>query len=107
MNPERWKQLDSLLHGVLELPPVEREAFLRRACAGDPALESEARALLALEPRAKSFLEPPAIEVAALKLARSSRDGMDRTGRTISHYRVLEELGRGVWVWSTKQRTAV
>ena len=32
MDPERWKQVDSLLQAVLEQPPEERDAFLRDAC---------------------------------------------------------------------------
>jgi hypothetical protein len=30
MEPERWKQIDSLLQSVLEHRPDEREAFLRQ-----------------------------------------------------------------------------
>ena len=65
MDSEQWKQLDKLLHAVLERPPEERDVFLRRACGADEQLEREARSLLALELKAKGFLEKPAIEVAA------------------------------------------
>ncbi len=30
MDSERWKQLDNLLQSVLERPPEQRDAFLRR-----------------------------------------------------------------------------
>src|SRR6266446_1098404 len=75
MDSERWKQLDRLLQSVLERPPEERDAFLRQACAGDEALEREVRSLLTLEREAGSFLESPAIEVAALALARRQSKG--------------------------------
>ena len=70
MDSERWKQVDNLLQAVLERPPEERDAFLRQACAGDEPLEREVRSLLTLEQEAGSFLESPAIEVAARALAR-------------------------------------
>ena len=63
MDSDQWKQLDKLLHAVLERPPQERDAFLRQACAGDERLEREARSLLTLEQKAEEFLETPAIEV--------------------------------------------
>ena len=67
MDSERWKQVDSLLQSVLERPPEERDAFLRRACAGDEALEREVRvAAERWSSEAERFLERPAIEVAAL-----------------------------------------
>ena len=69
MDSERWKQVDSLLQSVLERPPEEREAFLRLACTADEALEREVRSLLAAQQEAGSFLEGPALEVAARGLA--------------------------------------
>ena len=69
MDSERWKQVDNLLQSALELPPEKRDAFLRRACAGDKALEREVRSLLSSQQQAGSFLESPAIEVAARAIA--------------------------------------
>jgi eukaryotic-like serine/threonine-protein kinase len=70
MDSDRWKQVDSLLQSVLECPPEERDAFLRHACATDEALEREVRSLLASQQQAGSFLESPAIELAARALGR-------------------------------------
>jgi eukaryotic-like serine/threonine-protein kinase len=100
MDPGRWKQLDNLLHAALERSPEERDQFLRQACVGDEPLEREARSLLKLERESGSFLESPAIELAARTTVRqSSHNGLDSPrsplGRTVSHYRILEELGRG------------
>src|SRR5262249_18295623 len=100
MDSEAWKQLDKLLHGALQRPPEEREAFLREACAGDARLEREAYSLLALEEKAGEFLEHPAIEMAAQAAVQERRDHPDETGpfrpgATVTHYRVLGNIGGG------------
>src|SRR6516162_4765522 len=100
MDPERWKQLDSLLQSVLERRPENRDAFLREICAGDELLERELRSLVHLEPEAGRVLDRPAIEVAAFHLApdghQSSLEGVNPLiDRSISHYRVLEKIGAG------------
>src|SRR5947208_11706552 len=97
MDSEEWKQVDKLLHAVLQHAPEEREAFLREACAGDERLEREARSLLTLEEPAKGFLETPAIEVAAridgrnLSIGRTALSAGDKLG----HYEVICLLGQG------------
>ncbi len=100
MDSERWKQVDNLLQSVLECPPEQRDAFLRRACAGDQALEREVRSLLISQQQAGSFLESVAIKVAARAIVSQqdseAMESMDRlTGRTISHYQIIEKLGEG------------
>ena len=80
------------MQAALEQGPGERSEFLRRACKDDEALEREVRSLLASQEQAGSFLERPAIEVAARDLARGDDFPI---GQSISHYRVAEKLGRG------------
>jgi hypothetical protein len=41
MDSEQWKKLDKLLHGALQRPSEEREAFLREASVGNEGLERE------------------------------------------------------------------
>lgn len=65
MDRERWKQVDELLQSALQQPSGERESFLRAACGADETLEQETLSLLASHEQAGSFLENPAIEVAA------------------------------------------
>jgi len=100
MEPERWKQIDSLLQSVLEHPPGEREVFLRQACAGDQVLEREVRSLLKAQQKAGSFLESPAIDAAARALAQRQDNVMHESssfpiGCIVSHYRIVGKLGSG------------
>ena len=98
MNSDRWKQIDKLLQLVLERPLEERDLFLRQACPGDAELEREVRSLLASQQQAGSFLETPAMEVAAQALAQNTgitESSGSLAGQTISHYRVIEKLGQG------------
>src|ERR1017187_2457895 len=97
MDSERWKQVNEVLQSALDRAPEERDAFLRSVCAGDETLEREVRSLLASDERAGGFLENAAMEVAARAMARGNgEDGQEvPIGRTVSHYRIVENLGRG------------
>jgi len=98
MNPKRWKQIDNLFQAALERPPEERDAFLSQACAGDPRLERDVRSLLASARQAGSFLERPAVEVAVRATDQEQQAAVTTDPslpQTVSHYRVLEVLGRG------------
>jgi serine/threonine protein kinase/Flp pilus assembly protein TadD len=100
MDSHRWKQLDSLLQLVLEHPPEERDVYLREVSGGDGTLERELRELLIIERAAGSFLESPAIEVAARALGRQRREADQESSNSrietaISHYRIMEKLGSG------------
>src|ERR1700740_726720 len=105
MDPQQWKQVDNLLHLVLDRPPEDRDAFLRQACAGDAALEREVRSLLTSQEQAGSFLQNLAIEVAAQALVdqqnidqhykERQKESEILIGRIVSHYRITGKLGSG------------
>ena len=45
MDNDRWNHVDELLQSALDIPAVERDAYLRHACGGDQRLEEEVRSL--------------------------------------------------------------
>ena len=100
MDSDRFKQVDKLLQSTLERPPDEREAFLRDACAADHELEREVRFLLMSQQQAGSFLESPAIDLAARALSNWQNQAQQESGgvaigRMISHYRIVGKLDGG------------
>src|ERR1700678_2694550 len=99
MDAERVRRLEELYHSALERGAAERAAFLKSACGADPALREEVESLLAHDQEAEDFIEAPALEVAARRLAQqknnSDQSGAVIVGRTISHYRIVAKLGGG------------
>jgi serine/threonine protein kinase/tetratricopeptide (TPR) repeat protein len=102
MEPERWQQIERLYHSALALAESERAGFLKDCCAGDEALRRQVDALLESHGKAEQFMEVPALDVMANLLAADQpQDGLSTkeegrlAGRTISHYRIVEELGSG------------
>ena len=114
MEPERWREAERLCLAAPEREESERAAFLKEACAGDEALLRDVESLLAQEKPAESFLEVPAVELAAKVLAqeRRSREGLKdaafrhggQDGFALSH---SGEAGGGAaaWAWCTRLRT--
>src|SRR5216683_3889899 len=102
MTPDRWQKIEELYHSAREKEESQRVAFLNEACAGDEALRREVESLLACEGEPEQFLEKLALEVAARAYARSrvGSSGSNQpvvalTGKTVSHYQVLEKLDSG------------
>ena len=91
MTPERWQQIKALLESALERDPLERNAFLKDACADDTALRSEVDALLDSHARSGDFMESPAYAV----MAGSLTDTDLVPGSAIGPYEVISRLGAG------------
>ena len=75
---ERRKQIEQLWTASLEWEENQRAAFLRDACAGDEELRMEVESLLAHKDQAESFIEEPALEVAAKGMAGESSSILGR-----------------------------
>jgi eukaryotic-like serine/threonine-protein kinase len=101
MDAERWKRVDDLLQAALQVPAERQEEFLRQQCGGDTELLEEVCSLLTSHRKAGSFLESPGLHVAEVAAqlptlgVSASGSSSSITGQTISHYRVLGQLGAG------------
>ena len=70
VTPERWRTTEEVLLAVWDAPPGERELLLDQRCAGDTALLTELRALLAAD-EAVSAWQAPAPEPARRPVSRA------------------------------------
>jgi len=94
MKNERWQQVEQLYHAALEKHVDERARFLDEACAGDETLRREVESLLSYETEAKSFIESPALELAA-KMVAHQQSTTTRLGQMINQYKVTSRIGAG------------
>ena len=94
MKNERWQQVERLYHSALTKPPGERSSFLVEVCAGDEELRREVESLLAYEDRAETFIESPALDVAARMMA-DEHSRTVRVGESFNQYRIVSQLGAG------------
>jgi eukaryotic-like serine/threonine-protein kinase len=90
---ERWQEVERIYHLTLEREASERSTFLVQACAGDETLRREVESLLTYEPHAESFIEAPALEVAARIMA--GEHSPIRAGDRFNQYRIVSMLGAG------------
>ena len=99
MDPERWHRVEELCHASLKVAGAQRAAFLQDACGNDEELRREVESLLEHEGAEADFIAAPAFDMAARLMAhdhsyRAKTDPV-AVGSVISHFRVLEKLGRG------------
>src|SRR5215207_4568099 len=103
MTPERWKQIEEVFQTALDLPAVERRAYISGACANDATLREQVEALVAQHEEAGEFIETPALEAVGIRPPSESQAPMPLTenfedpaiGRRIGSYRIVREIGRG------------
>lgn len=102
MELNRWEQIERLYYAALERELGARDAFLDETCAGDEALRREVAGLLACDVPSDSFIQSPAIEIAARALAADlpAETSTNTTsslivGDQIGAYQLLGLLGRG------------
>jgi eukaryotic-like serine/threonine-protein kinase len=84
------QSIDSLFLAAVELPLVERSAFLQANCGGDVLLQMEVESLLASDSDNEA-----AIEAAVQGVAASLFDTQNLIGQHLGLYRIVREIGRG------------
>src|SRR5262245_52422631 len=93
--------VEDIFQTVIELPPTERAAYLDQACSGDEALRREIEELLEFHQSHETFLEKPALQDAArrmaarLKISEIQDSTLSEGDWMIGPYRILDQLGRG------------
>ncbi len=84
MTPEKWKRVNALFGGALELEPHERAAFVNRECGGDAILRELLESVLASYDDLEKELESEQGERKPLS-----------AGQRLGRYRIEREIDRG------------
>ena len=96
---DRWQEIERTYHAARELDASARAEFLAKACAGDSDLRREVESLLVQADQHESFLDSPALQVAAGVIANedfpTGDEALRLSGTIVSHYRILHKMGGG------------
>ena len=92
-RPPEWPRVVRILAGAFDVPPLERQAYLDRACAGDPALRAEVSGLLAASDT-EGLLDRPLDSLLSL-LGSDDVMAADRPPRVVSHFELLSRISSG------------
>jgi tetratricopeptide (TPR) repeat protein len=86
-----WEEAKRILAAALDLDPAARNAYIRGATTGAPALRDEVQSLLQWHESTGEFLETPAVRVADL-----TGFHVDRLiGQTLGVWQITDVIGRG------------
>src|SRR5262245_61583320 len=97
MDAKLWGQIKEVYDRALDLGGDAREGFLAEACADDANLRREVESLLAAHEDAGTFLQAPAVKVAAQEIFadQDTSPAPQLIGRELDNYRIVSLLGRG------------
>src|SRR6266550_3757918 len=93
INHDRWHELNQLFEAAIALEPPQRTDFIAASCSGDPVLREEISALLRSDADGWSFLEEPALQLAAPFISDDQPQLV--AGQQIGDYTIVELIGRG------------
>jgi non-specific serine/threonine protein kinase/serine/threonine-protein kinase len=88
--PGRWREIESVVAGALDLPAGQRAAYVDSVCGTDSPVSAEVRALIRAYEHAGDFLDPLTY---ADKWAGTEADALE--GKVVGSYRLNRALGRG------------
>ncbi len=91
--PDRWRHLNEIFQAAVELLPAQRSEFIDDACRDNPTLRTQIEALLNSDASGWSFLEVPAVELAAPFISEDQPQFV--AGQQIGQYTIVDLLGRG------------
>src|SRR5262245_17379870 len=92
MSPNRWEQINRIYDAAVDVEEKKRASFLEEACGEDAELRQEVESLLAYDRQAKHFINQPALQVTAEKLA---SEPPSLVGRKLGPYQIQSVLGTG------------
>jgi len=69
MTSDRWEEINRLYNTAVEVEEKDRALFLEKACGEDLELRREVESLLAYDQQAQQFIDRPALQLTAEKLA--------------------------------------
>ena len=92
MTTDRWKRIEEIFQGALELPLSERSDYVAQACGADAELRSEIESLLASDTGSvtalRSVIEVDVRELPTVSVA-------SQAGLQVGPYRLVRELDSG------------
>ncbi len=100
IDRDDWKRLDALLQQALDLPPAQRDQWLRETCAGEEGLRARLEELLRLAEGEEDGLRPGgALALPEDPAASLPAEGGDEAslppGHRLGRYEILKLLGSG------------
>ena len=104
MDAKLWGQIKEIYDRALDLSGDEREWFLVEACGDDADLRREVESLLAAHENAGTFLQAPAVKVAARVIvtdeftstvAAELPAAPQLIGQELANYKIISLLGKG------------
>ena len=81
-----------------EFSTEDREAYVKRACSGDPELEAEVNALFDVAAKMGGFMDRPAGKLADLKMPAEKSDfrqTIEKLGTKVGKYKLVQKIGSG------------
>jgi len=89
MEAAELGRVKAIFAEAMEKPAAGREAFLERACAGNPSLRAEVEGFLSAAERAGDFLSAPTLD------PESPQAAHERLGSKVGPYKLLQLIGEG------------
>ncbi len=93
MQSDRWRRIEELFEGALELAPAERAPYLEAQCGADLELRQEVESLLAADDEAAEGHLEDAVRRVAAEVVTSQKPAAE--GERIGAYRIVRPLGEG------------